>query len=109
MSLTTALIIDGVIVLAMIGVSLYGASVLPPGARMPVHFGPTGYNQWVPKGFGLALWPAVAAGVCVILAVTTRRHHPGSSSAAVIVIVLLLVMLVTEIGALTVARTRGDR
>ena len=50
----TALIIGGALLLAMICVSLYGAAALPPGAQLPVHFGPGGYNRWVAKNTGLS-------------------------------------------------------
>jgi hypothetical protein len=43
------LAIDGVLLLAIISVSLYGAATLPPGAQAPVHFGPAGYNRWLPE------------------------------------------------------------
>jgi hypothetical protein len=46
------LVIDSLLLLGMVGVSLYGASALPPGARVPIHFGPGAYNNWVPKQVG---------------------------------------------------------
>jgi len=45
----TALIIGGALLLAMNCVSLYGAVALPPGAQLPVHFGPAGYNAGCPR------------------------------------------------------------
>jgi hypothetical protein len=105
---STALIIDGVAVLAMIGVSLYGRASLPPGAQIPVHFGPGGYNRWVSKNAGLTLWPAIGVLVYVILIVTSRDAGTHGSPTIGLTIALC-VILVTQIGALAVAlrRSRG--
>lgn len=109
MSLTT-LIIGGALLLAMICVSLYGAAALPPGAQLPVHFGPGGYNRWVPKSTGLVLWPALGVVAYVIIVVNVHNHstHGGLGPAAGLSIALG-VMLITQVGALTVALTRNRR
>jgi hypothetical protein len=106
----TALIIGGALLLAMICVSLYGAVALPPGAQMPVHFGPAVYNRWVPKNTGLVLHPALGAVVYAIIFVTVRDHrtHGGLGPTAGLSIALG-VMLIAQIGALAVARTRSRR
>lgn len=109
MTLAT-LIIDGVLLLAMIGVSLYGNAVLPPGARVPVHFGPTGYNRWVPRTTGLVMWPAIAAIVYAILLVTAHgQQATGGPGPALGLSIAIGVMLVTQVGALSVARGRSRR
>jgi hypothetical protein len=106
----TALIIGGALELAIICVSLYGATALPAGARVPIHFGPGGYNQWLPKNAGLALWPALGAVVFVIIVVATDNHQThGGTGPAVGLSIALGVMLVTQIGALTVARSQSGR
>lgn len=103
----TALIIGGVLLLATVGVSLFGAATLPPGARVPVHVGPGGYNQWLPKKVGLAIWPALGAVVYVVMLVI--GHHKGvHGSPSVGLIIALAVITAAQIGALTVARTRGQ-
>jgi hypothetical protein len=104
----TALIIGGALLLAMICVSLYGAATLPPGAQMPIHFGPGGYNRWVPRNTGLVLHPALGAMVYVIIVVTVQDHqtHGGLGPAAGLSIALG-VMLIAQVGALAVARTRS--
>jgi hypothetical protein len=104
------LIIGGALLLAMICVSLYGAATLPPQAQMPVHFGPAGYNRWVPKSTGLVIWPALGVVVYAIIVVTVRDHqtHGGLGPAAGLSIALG-VMLITQIGALTVALSRNRR
>jgi len=106
----TALIIGGALLLAMICVSLYGAVTLPPGAQLPLHFGPAGYNRWVAKNTGLILWPALGVVVYAIIVGTVREHatHGGPGPAAGLSIALGL-MLIAQIGALTVALTRSRR
>jgi hypothetical protein len=104
----TALIIGGALLLAMICVSLYGAVTLPPGAQMPVHFGPAGYNRWVPKNTGLVLHPAFGAAVFAIIAVTVRNHQThGDLGPAAGLSIALGILLIAQIGALTVALSRS--
>ncbi|HEY1920081.1 MAG TPA: hypothetical protein VGH27_31300 [Streptosporangiaceae bacterium] len=102
-----ALIIGGVLLLAIVGVSLYGAATLPPGAQVPIHFGPGGYNRSLPKKAGLALWPSLAAVVYVIV-VTTAGDKGIHGSPATGLMIGLGVILVTQVGALVVA-VRGGR
>jgi hypothetical protein len=111
----TALIIGGALLLAIICVSLYGAASLPPGAQMPVHFGPAGYNRWVSKSIGLVLYPVGGAVIFAIITVAVRGHqtHGGLGPPAGVCIALG-VLLVSQIGALAIARNRngngnGDR
>jgi hypothetical protein len=107
MSHTTVLILDGVLLAAIICVSLYGAATLPAGARVPVHFGSIGaYNHWIPKNIALVMWPAAAVLVYVILIVTTRPAASGSGPSTGLTIALV-VMLVTHSGALRIAKSRG--
>jgi hypothetical protein len=105
----TALVIGGVLTLAIICVSLYGVATLPPGALVPVHFGPGGYNRWLPKNVGLALWPALSVVVYVVLLLTghSQQSH-GRPGPTVGLSIALGVILVTQIGALTLARRRGN-
>jgi hypothetical protein len=100
-----ALIIGGVLLCAIIGVSLYGAATLPPGAQVPIHFGPGGYNRWLPKKAGLALWPALAVVVYVVVVVTGDKGIHGSPATGLTI--GLGVILVTQIGALAAAVGRG--
>jgi hypothetical protein len=106
----TLLVIDSVLLLAMIGVSLFGASALPPGAKVPIHFGPGAYNNWVPKSVGLLVWPAGGAAVYVALALHARGHQAGGGSGLPVgLTIALVVILVTQVGALKVATGRSHR
>jgi hypothetical protein len=49
----TMLIIDSLLLLGIVCVSLYGASALPPGAKVPIHFGPA--SAWPVPGGVVAL------------------------------------------------------
>jgi hypothetical protein len=67
--MTAVLVIGGVLLLAMIGVSWYGWVTLPADALVPIHFGAS-YNNFVSKRLGLIVHPA--AGVLVTAARTAR-------------------------------------
>jgi hypothetical protein len=100
-----SLVIGGVVVLAMIGVSCYGWVTLPADARVPIHFG-AGYNNFVPKGVGLLLHPLVGVLIFVISVVTT--HNPAKASSAVYIFpVAMCALLVVQVGAIKVARSRS--
>jgi len=109
MTLTT-LIIDSILLLAIVCVSLYGTTVLPPEAEVPVHFGPDGYNRWVRRNTGLFMWPAIAAVVYAILGITVRAQQAdGGSGPPIGLSIALGVMLINQIGALRAAINRYGR
>jgi hypothetical protein len=100
----TPLIIGAALILAIICVSLYGAATLPPGSKVPVHFGPGGYNQWLPKNIGLTLWPALGTVLFVIIVVTAHGHQAHGGLGPVVGLSIALgVILVAQVGALAVA------
>jgi hypothetical protein len=102
--MTAGLVIGGVILLAMIGVSCYGWVTLPADARVPIHFG-AGYNNFVPKSLGLIIHPAAGVLVFVISAVAT--HHSSKSAPAFIFPLVMCVLLAVQVGAIRVARTKS--
>ena len=103
------LVIDGVLLVGIVGVSLYGASRLPAGARLPLHFGPAGYTNWQPKIVALVLWPAAAVVVCVITIVTRHGRHNGPLTFPVVLTIVLAVVLFSYLGALRAALNRSGR
>ena len=106
----TALIIGGALLLAMVCVSLYGLTALPPGARMPVHLGPGGYNNWIPRNVGLAVYPGIGVVLYVIIIVNVRDHGTRGGLGPVVGLSIALgVILLAQIGALAVAVSRGRR
>jgi len=99
------LVTGGVVLLAMIGVSWYGWVTLPADARVPIHFG-AGYNNFVPKGFGLIMHP-VAGVVVYVISIVTTRNPAKAASAEYIFPILMCVVLIVQIGAIKVARGRS--
>jgi len=99
------LIADGALLLGIVGTSAYGASRLPAGAQLPLHFGPAGYTNWQPKNFALVLWPALGVVLFVILIVTGRR--PGSQTVPIVLTIALAVMLLSHLGAIRAALARS--
>jgi hypothetical protein len=109
MSLIT-LIIDSVLLLGIIAVSLYGAAVLPRAAQWPLHLGPGGYGNWVPRNAGLLIGPGIAALIYVALAVTARSQQAdGGSGLPAGLTAALAVMVPNQIGALRAALSRSGR
>lgn len=81
-----------VLVVAMLGVSGFGALALPPGAEVPVDFIPGAASNWVPKTVGLVLWPAVGVTVYVMTGVVAAAHE-GADARAGVTFALALVLL----------------
>jgi hypothetical protein len=98
-----SLIISGLLVLCMIGTSVYGARVLPADARVPLHYGFGSYGSFAPKTVGLILWPAAGAVVYLIFlgieVHAIKPNHP-SGSAPVILPIVLAVLVLAHVGAI---------
>ncbi|MGH3502478.1 MAG: hypothetical protein ACRDQA_16550 [Nocardioidaceae bacterium] len=98
------LTIDGVLLLAMIAASVYGAVNLPARTQVPIHFGLRAYNNWVPKWVGLLVWPGTGVVISVLLVLTVRAGQTNAGSTISIVLpIALAIMLVAQLGALKVA------
>jgi hypothetical protein len=106
-----SLIIDSVLLLGIVAVSVYGATVLPPAAQWPLHLGPGGYGNWVPRNVGLLMGPAVSMIIYVTLAITARSHQAadGASGLPDGLTAVLAVMVPNQIGALRSALGRSGR
>lgn len=105
------LVIAGaIIVLAMAGISLYGARVLPPGSLVPLHHGIGGYNNWQPKVLALIVYPVLGAVVYTILLVATGgASSSGKSTPAVIAPIVMVIVVISQYGAIRAAIRRSDR
>lgn len=104
-----AFAIGGAELLLMILVSMYGAVRLPPGARIPLHWGGT-YGNFTSKRAGLVVWPAVGAGIFVMLTLVSglRSHGRSAGSALEFVMpIVMCVLLVSQAGAIMTARRRS--
>jgi hypothetical protein len=99
------IIASGLVVLAMVGISLWGARVLPPGARVPLHHGIGGYGNWQPKAIALVTYPVIGAFLCGIV-YSTARSEPAT---AIIFPVAMLLMAFGEYRAIVVAIRQSGR
>jgi hypothetical protein len=105
------LVIAGAIaIVAMAGISLYGARMLPPGSQVPVHHGIGGYNNWQPKALALISYPAIGVLIYVILLVaTSSAHSSGKSTPALIAPIAMVVIAISEYGAVRAAIRQNGR
>jgi hypothetical protein len=104
------LVIGAVALLAMIGISWYGWTTLPADARVPVHWGPTAYNNFVSKRVGLVIHPAAGALVYVLFAVAqlVQDHHGRPPATLTVLLPLVMcLLLVVQLGAIRIARSRA--
>jgi hypothetical protein len=97
-----------VLLVAMLGVSAYAAVTLPPGAQVPVRFGPGGYGSWRPKRTALALWSGSAVVIYAVdLAAAAEASSAKGFTPVLILPVVLLVLIVNQMGAIRAARHKG--
>jgi hypothetical protein len=103
-------VIGGLLVLAMIGVSVRGWLTLPSGTRIPVHHGIGGYNNYRSKTYGLVAWPVggvVIYGLyCGISAGLVHPNHGSDGTGLLIIPAVLILVLASQIGAIRAA-SRG--
>ena len=105
-----SLVISGLLLGVIIGISCYGAVTLPPGARVPLHYGLGSYNNFASKTTGLIVWPAVGALIFALLTAVSvhaiKPNHPGGGGGAPLIITpfVLLIVAAFEWGAISVAR-----
>ena len=101
------LVVGGVLLLAMTGVSIRGWLTLPADARVPVHGGIGGYSNYVSKKPGLILWPTAGALIYAIFAgIFVGAVHPNHASAGASLLILpivLAVLLAVQMGAIRAA------
>lgn len=100
-----------VLLVAIVSLSLYGASALPHSAYLPTHFGLGGYTNWRPRTAVLWTWPAISAVLYIILVATAQSGQGGSSglSLPIGLTIVIAVMLVNQVGALRAGLLRSGR
>jgi hypothetical protein len=105
-----AVAVGSVLLVVMLGVSVYAAVTLPPRAQVPIRRGLRGYNKWQPKRVALSLWSGSALVVYVgILAIVVAAGPNGRLGPAEILPVAQLVLIFNQMGAVRAARSRsGD-
>jgi hypothetical protein len=104
------LAVGGLLVLAMIAVSVRGGFTLPPDARVPVSHGFRGYGNYLSKRAGLVTGPAagiVIYGLYVGVFAEARATHSASVILPVLP-VILVVLFARQTGAIRAAgKTSG--
>ena len=102
-------VVSGLLVGVMIGISWYGARILPADARIPLHYGPGGYGNFASRNTALIVYPLVGAGIFALLAGVSQgviKPNHGSPGVAVIILpIVLVVIAATQWGAISRARS----
>jgi len=108
----TGLAAGGLLIVAMIAVSVRGWLTLPSDARVPVRHGLRGYGNYLSKTAGLVTWSA--AGIVIyglyigVFAEDLATHYRGTGTPLAFLPVVLVVLVAVQIGAIRAAgRTSG--
>ena len=105
---TASIAIGAVLVLVMVGISVYGAVTLPPDARIPIHYGVGSYNNFASKTVGLIMWPvagAVIYGIFVAVSEHAIKPNHGSRGPGQFILLVVLALIVAfQFGAISLAR-----
>jgi hypothetical protein len=106
-----SLVIGGLLVVLMIGIAAYGWVTLPADARVPIHHGLGGYNNFVSKKAALITYSVAGVGLFAILAVLSEAvaapDRGGTGTAVVVMLIALAVAAFVEWGAIAAARKNG--
>ena len=104
------IIAASVLLVAVVSLSLYGASILPEDAELPMHYGLGGYTNWRHRTAVLWTWPAVSA-VLYVLAVAVSQNGPGGAGVPLPLgmTIAIAVLLLNQVGALRAALRRSGR
>ena len=102
-----SLIIGGMLLLAIVAASGWGAVVLPADARIAVHYGSENHQYLVSKRAGLLIWPALGVILYgalggIVASSLAAGWVPGVRD--VLVPAVLVVVLAFQAGALITAR-----
>jgi hypothetical protein len=106
-AMVVELAIGAAFLAAMLCVSWYGWVTLPADAQVPIHFGPGAYNNYVSKPTGLIMHPVAGVVVFIILVAVSQSAGTRASAAPKFLPVVMAVLLITQAGAIWVARKRS--
>lgn len=104
-------VVNGLLLLWMLALTRHAWRTLPPGAQVPVHGGPGGWDKWRPKESALLIWPVIAGLIwlvnlgMMIYTVTdaAARSADGASATLAVLILPMIILLVSERLALKAA------
>jgi hypothetical protein len=102
----TMLLAEVLLVVAMLGVSGFGALALPPDAEVPVDFLPGAPSNGVPKTIGLVLWPAIGVIVYVMSGVVAVAQEGADAQAGITCALALVLVAQTVAVSLAVGHAR---
>jgi hypothetical protein len=108
--LIAALVIGGVLLLAMVAAAGYAIRTLPADARVPLHAGTPEYSVWLSKRAGLAVWLGIGMAAFAVFAALTVSGIASNWSQSVRAVLLPSVMsvaLAAEAAAIISAQRRG--
>jgi hypothetical protein len=101
------LAVGGLLVIAMVAVSIRGWLTLPAGARVPIQRGLRGYGSYLPRNAGLIIWPATGAVIyCAYIGVFAEdlaTHYQGTGMPLLFLPIVLAVLVTGQMGALRAA------
>jgi hypothetical protein len=98
-----------VILLATVGISVYGWRTLPPDARVPLHRGPGGFGNWQPKARALITYPVGGAVVFAIVLTATTSGNSGKTPLEVIAPLAVLAIFFAQYFAVMAAIRKAGR
>ena len=104
-----AVVVGVLVLLAMVGISVYGWVTLPSDVRIPVHRGPGGWGNWQPKARALITYPVGGAVVFAIALTATFRAISGKPAFGLIAPLALLVIFFTQYFAVMAAIRKAGR
>jgi len=83
--------------LAMFLVAIWGFLMLPPGTRVPIHYGLGGANRWASRTVGLLLFPLIGVVLAAFEILVGFSTKQGVSAVAVPMGLILLILLVFQL------------
>jgi|GEM_PF-7134550 hypothetical protein len=101
-----AVLVGLIPLLLMLAAAAWGFLALPPGARIPIHFGLGRPDRWAGRTFGLLLYPAIGVVVAAFELVVAATSGGGANAVAVPMAVILLILLAIQFLALRRAREK---
>ena len=104
-----AVVVGVLVLLGMVGNSVYGWVKLPADARVPLHRGPGGYGNWQPKALALITYPVVGAVVFAIILAKTWSEIPENAAFGLIAPLVFLVIFFAHYFAVMAAIRNAGR
>jgi hypothetical protein len=104
-----AVVIGGVFLACMAGVTGYAVRALPAGALVPLNAGVPEHSVWLSRLAGLSAWAgigAVAYAAGTVLTVSAVADNWAPAVRAVLLPCVMLVVLAAQVGAVICARRR---